>query len=250
MRNMVFCYLALALWMGPLPPSVPAPPPTQTYGYLWPLCKTPRRCLVEPVPYVAQPGDLLFTSSGNPFVYFGLWLAGQPHPNHTGLIIGCRDGALETLEAGGPSRRDRVATFPLQYRLDYQLDRRFRPIVWIRRIKKPISAGQRTILQAFAAEQIGKDFASVHRLTHFMLGRYPTPTHVTQSSWFCSELVAEAFLQAGMVPAGKLRPEATMPADLFLDRCPDISEGWEPPALWNRCPSIPVGGPRHLPSWD
>ena len=65
-----------------------------------------------------------------------------------------------------------------------------------------------------------------------------------QRSYFCSELVCEACVVAGLLDPETTRPSATYPRDLFygrsfnpfIDRNLDLNCGWYPPARWTDCP--------------
>jgi hypothetical protein len=120
--------------------------------------------------------------------------------------------------------------------------------VWIRRRSVLLTPEQRARLTAFAEAQDGKRFAWVRlvgQLTPFR-ARGPVRTnflgrpHGERSSYFCSELVLEACLVAGILDGDTVRPAATYPCDLFLDcsRNPYIDRTlklqcwWDPPARW------------------
>ena len=61
---------------------------------------------------------------------------------------------------------------------------------------------------------------------------------------FCSELVTEACVAAGLLGPERTRPAATYPCDLFygrswnlfIDRHLDVNAGWCPPARWTSHP--------------
>jgi hypothetical protein len=68
--------------------------------------------------------------------------------------------------------------------------------------------------------------------------------HGERRSYFCSELVMESCIAAGLVDAATTRPAATYPRDLFYGRSLncylnthlDLEAGWCPPARWTECP--------------
>jgi hypothetical protein len=108
-------------------------------------------------------------------------------------------------------------------------------------------------LTAFALAQDGKRFALARlagQLTPFR-SRGPLRTwfvggpHGDRRGYFCSELVCEACVAAGLLQPERTRPAATYPHDLFygrslnpfIDRHLDVNAGWEPPARWTDCPS-------------
>jgi hypothetical protein len=65
-----------------------------------------------------------------------------------------------------------------------------------------------------------------------------------RGGYFCSELVLEACVAAGLLDPKRVRPAASYPRDLFfgrsfnpfIDRHLDVNEGWCPPARWTYCP--------------
>jgi hypothetical protein len=108
-------------------------------------------------------------------------------------------------------------------------------------------------LTEFALAQDGKRFALFRlgvQLTPFRT-RGPLRTYFMGSphggnrrSYFCSELVSEACVAAGLLDPARTRPSATYPRDLFfgrsfnrfLNRHLEINEGWLPPARWTDQP--------------
>jgi hypothetical protein len=70
-------------------------------------------------------------------------------------------------------------------------------------------------------------------------------SNLERSNFFCSEMVLNAFISAGVLDARYLRPAATFPSDLFyghsrnlfVDRgVRQINCDWDPPARWTGCP--------------
>jgi hypothetical protein len=74
--------------------------------------------------------------------------------------------------------------------------------------------------------------------------RWVGAPHGERRSYFCSELVVEACIAAGLTDPATARPAATYPRDLFFDRSPNpyldehppLGDGWEPPARWTEHP--------------
>jgi hypothetical protein len=68
--------------------------------------------------------------------------------------------------------------------------------------------------------------------------------HGERSSYFCSELVMESCVAAGILDPATTRPAATYPRDLFFDgsinvylnKHLNLSAGWNPPARWTSRP--------------
>jgi hypothetical protein len=120
--------------------------------------------------------------------------------------------------------------------------------VWIRRRCVPLTAEQSALLTEFALSADGKRFALGRlglQLTPFRT-RGPLRTRFVglpqgdRKSYFCSELVTESCVAAGLLEYERTRPSATYPHDLFygrslnpfIDRHLDINDYWLPPARW------------------
>ena len=76
--------------------------------------------------------------------------------------------------------------------------------------------------------------------------------HGERGSYFCSELVVECCVVAGLIDADTARPAATYPRDLFfgdslnlyLHEHLHLEGGWLPPARWtDRVGPATAGGP-------
>jgi hypothetical protein len=220
-------------------------------SYLW----RPAYCLDDvlrgpAVPYVPQPGDLFLATDRALWSRAGHWLAGGAGVHHSAILFQRRDGRVGLLEAG-PFYSVRVEVLdPLDHVREHvgKGDR-----VWIRRRCLPLTPEQTARLTAFAEAQEGKSFAILRllrQLTPFR-SRGPVRTaflgrsHGERQRYFCSELVLEACLAAGLLDPDTTRPAATYPRDLFfgrsknpyLDKHLNLEEaGWCPPARWTGCP--------------
>jgi hypothetical protein len=103
----------------------------------------------------------------------------------------------------------------------------------------------------FALGRLGQQltpFRTRGPLRTWVMGK---PHGPSRGSYFCSELVTEACVAAGLIDPSVARPSATYPHDLFfarslnpyLRRNFDLSPGWYPPARWvDSLPAI-VSGP-------
>jgi hypothetical protein len=199
-------------------------------------------------PYLPQPGDIMLRLDSSIFWRVTHALALAFDPNGSGIVFARPDGSLAVLEAG-PSDTLWVGTPEmLPHLCEYAEAGR----VWIRRRKVPLTAEQSAALTAFAMRQDGKRFA-LHRLgvqlTIFRC-RGPLRTWLMgkpcgdKHNYFCSELVCEACVAAGLLDPERTRPRATYPRDLFfgtsynpfIDRHLDVNEHWHPPARWVPCP--------------
>lgn len=209
--------------------------------------------LREPAePYRPQPGDILLCTDHLLWAKFGHWAAGTGAPQHSGIVFALPDGRMALLE-GGPHNSVRCEILDLIPELQsYAVAER----VWIRRRSVPLTAEQSARLTAFALKVEGKPFAVFRllgQLTPFR-SRGPLRTQFVGGprggerwGYFCSELVAEACVAAGLFDPVTTRPAATYPRDLFfgrsrnayIDQHLDMS-AWFPPARWTPGPGVAV----------
>ncbi len=201
----------------------------------------------KPRAYLPQPGDVMLATDKNLFwkITHDLALAFEPH--NSALIVARRDGRLAVLEAG-PNDTIWVRNSDMLPHLKEYADK---GPVWIRKRKAPLTAEQSACLTEFAERQEGKRFALARlgvQLTPFrdrglVRTRFMGGPHGERSRYYCSELVLEACVAAGLVDAQNTRPSATYPHELFFDRShnPFINRhlplgcAWEPPARWVYC---------------
>jgi len=123
--------------------------------------------------------------------------------------------------------------------------------VWIRRRAVPLTQDESARLTQFALAQDGKWFAlqrlgvqlTVFRTRGPLRTRFVGKPHGDRHSYFCSELVMEACVAAGLIDRAIARPSATYPRDLYLDcslnpyinRTLKLAPCWDPPARWSSC---------------
>src|SRR5262249_20639349 len=112
--------------------------------------------------------------------------------------------------------------------------------VWVRRLRKPLSAEQSRRLTDFAVEQTAKHYA----LRRVLLEATPFKAHgpvrshlfgsarLDRRGWFCSELTVAAGAVVGLFDPQVMKPNTVYPRDLFTDHPHDISQRWEEPAPW------------------
>jgi hypothetical protein len=198
--------------------------------------------------YLPQPGDIMLRLDNSIFWRVTHYMAGAFDPNGSAIIFARPDGSLAILEAG-PNDTMWVGTPDMLPHLKEYADK---GRVWIRRRCVPLTPEQSCRLTEFALSQDGKRFALGRlgeQLTPFRT-RGPIRTyfigkpHGDRASWFCSELVSEACVAAGLIDPEQTRPSATYPHDLFfgrsynlyLDHHLEINAGWRPPARWTDCP--------------
>jgi hypothetical protein len=195
-------------------------------------------------PYLPQPGDIMLRLDGLAFWRVTHYMAFAFDPNGSGIVFARPDGSPAILEAG-PNDTMWVRTLDLLPHLhEYTVAGK----VWIRRRCVPLTPEQSARLTAFALAQDGKRFALCRlagQLTPFR-SRGPIRTcfvgrpHGDRRSYFCSELVMEACVAAGLLDPKRTRPSATYPRDLFyghslnpfLNHHLDINANWHPPARW------------------
>jgi hypothetical protein len=201
-------------------------------------------------PYVPQPGDIMLRLDGARFWRITHWMALAFDPNGSAIVFARPDGSMAVLEAG-PNDCLWVRTLDLIPHLqEYATAGR----VWIRRRRVPLTPEQSARLTEFALAQDGKRFAFARlagQLTPFR-HRGPIRTYFVgkpcgdRPRWFCSELVTEACVAAGLLDPERTRPSATYPHDLFygrsynlfIDRHLDLNECWYPPARWTKDPHL------------
>lgn len=205
--------------------------------------------------YVPQPGDIMLRLDHSPFWRTTHFMALAFDPNGSGIVFARPDGSLAVLEAG-PNDTFWVRTLDLLPHLQEYSDD---GPVWIRKRKEPLTKEQSARLTAFALAQDGKRFA-LHRLAIQLTPlrtRGPLRTRFfgkpqgDRRSYFCSELVLEACVAAGILDAERVRPSATYPRDLFfgrsfnpfIDRHLDVNASWHPPARWSAGPVTPLSAP-------
>jgi hypothetical protein len=203
------------------------------------------------LPYQPQPGDLFLATDQETWMRLGHWAAGGAGVHHSGILFRRGDGRLALLEAG-PFNSLQVETLdPLEHMRNHV---RSGDRVWVRRRCVPLSPEQSARLTAFAEAQDGKPFAVLRLAAQLtpVRSRGPLRTwligkpHGERRDWFCSELVCEACVAAGLFDGETTRPTATYPRDLFFGRSKnpylnshlDLS-GWCPPARWTEEP-VPV----------
>jgi len=197
----------------------------------------------EAVAYQPRPGDIVFFVS-NSLVYKVLYkfaLSGEPF--HVGIVVRGKDGCLQILEAGPCTEDPHVRLQPYPDRL-YEFPGR----VFVRRRNCELTAEENELLTGFALRQEGKCYAGLRFLLHGtpLRCRGPIRTHFMgkprgePSTYFCSELVLEALVAAGLTDPETARPRATTPQDLFLDSSMNpyidkhlkLAPDWGPPQRW------------------
>ena len=198
--------------------------------------------------YVPQPGDIMLRLDGSRFWRVTHYLALAFDPNGSGIVFARPDGTLAILEAG-PNDTMWVNSLDALPHLREYADA---GCVWIRKRRVPLTKEESCRLTQFATAQEGKHFALIRlggQLTP-LRSRGPLRTifigkpRGDRSSYFCSELVSEACVAAGLLEYERTRPAATYPHDLFfgrslnpfIDKHLDVNAHWYAPARWTDHP--------------
>jgi hypothetical protein len=198
--------------------------------------------------YVPQPGDLMLRLDGSKFWRVTHYLALAFDPNGSGIVFARPDGSLAVLEAG-PNDTHWVGTPDL---LPHLREYAAAGQVWIRKRRVPLTPEQSCRLTQFALAADGKRFALARLAGQLTPLRSRGPVRTCflahprgdRSNYFCSELVCEACVAAGLLDPARTRPAATYPRDLFygrslnpyIDKHLDINACWFPPARWTCTP--------------
>ncbi|MBM3980192.1 MAG: hypothetical protein FJ304_07880 [Planctomycetes bacterium] len=215
-------------------------------SFLWQPAYEDDHVLRAPVrAYAPQPGDIVLSADGSIFWLAMHNLAGTSHPTHSMIVFQMPDGKMAILEGGPHDTLKCRVLDALPHMASYEKDGR----VWVRRRACPLTAEQSARLTEFALAADGRDFAVrrlARQLTPFRT-RGPvrtaflgTPNGLARDAYYCSELVCEACVYAGLLDPRTTRPSATYPRDLFMDRSPNpylnkhlkLAPAWDPPARW------------------
>jgi hypothetical protein len=252
--------LALLL-LASLPGSLP--PPEFPAGFLYQPAFCVDYCLREPArPYVPQPGDLYLSTEDKFINRFAHKVVHSGGPHHSGIVFALPDGCLALLE-GGPESTLWIRVLDLIPSLSkyYQTKR-----VWIRQRQVPLTPEQSRRLTAFALAVAGKRFALVRMVLQGgpfrvkgpirtpLFGRPHAagfdpddPEPYLRARYYCSELVAEACVAAGLFDPVTSRPPSVYPRELFFgtSNIPYLREhldmsAWCPPARWAPWPGAPA----------
>lgn len=220
------------------------PPPPGSY--LWqPIFKEDEILRAPTREYVPQPGDIVLSADGSKFWLAMHRLAGTSHPTHSMIVVAMPDGRMGILEGGPHDTLKCRVLDALPHMFSYEAEGR----VWVRRRACPLTPEQSERLTEFALITNERDF-SLRRLT-VQLTPFRTrgpirtafvgkPNGPDRDAYYCSELVLEACVYAGLLDAQTTRPDATFPRDLFMDHSPNLylnkhlklAPAWDPPARW------------------
>jgi len=202
-------------------------------------------------PYMPQAGDIVMSTDGSVFWKTMHNLAGTSHPTHSMIVYARPDGTTAILEGGPHDTLKCLVVETLPHMFSYEKEGR----VWVRRRAVPLTCEQSAKLTEFALAVEGRRFALgrlAAQLTVFRTrGPFRTafvghPHGLDQKSYYCSELVCEACVYAGLLDAATTRPSATYPRDLYMDASLNpylnkhlkLAPAWEVPARWTSVPAM------------
>ena len=230
-------------------------------SYLWQPIFAEDDILRAPTrPYTPQPGDIVMSADGSLFWLTMHRLAGTSHPTHSMIVFAMPDGRMGIIEGGPHDTLKCRVLEALPHMLSYEAEGR----VWVRQRAVPLTPEQSARLTEFALAVDERRFALgrlAGQLTVFRTrGPLRTafvgkPQGLEKKSYYCSELVAEACVYAGLLDACTTRPAATYPRDLFFDASPNLylnkhlklATMWDPPARWT---SWTPAETDRLPAWQ
>ena len=220
--------------------------PAPCGSFLWQPAFREDKVLRGPTrPYVPQPGDIVLSADGSIFWKTMHNLAGTSHPTHSMIVFAMPDGRTGVLEGGPHDTLKCRVLETLPHMATYETEGR----VWVRARACPLTPEQSARLTEFALATDMREFAVgrlAGQLTPFRTrGPLRTafvgkPHGIGRDSYYCSELVAEACVYAGIMDPKTTRPSATYPRDLFMDhslnpylnRHLKLAPAWDPPARW------------------
>jgi hypothetical protein len=201
-------------------------------------------------PYELQPGDIVLSTDTSRFWTLMHHLAGTSHPTHSMIVFAMPDGRPAILEGGPHDTMKCRILEAMPHMASYEAEGR----VWVRRRTVPLTPMQSARLTEFCLSVNCRAF-STRRLAIQLTplrSRGPIKTYVMgkpngpdRVSYYCSELVCEACVYAGLMDAATTRPSATYPRDIFFGDSINIylhrhlgvmNCAWDAPARWTGCP--------------
>jgi hypothetical protein len=243
--------------------------PDGPIGYLYePAFSVDYQLRLPARPYAPRPGDLFLATDERLIARLGHLVVHSGAPHHSGIVFALPDGRPALLE-GGPDNTQYLRVLDLAHQLEfYSTQKR----VWVRQRCVPLTPEQSYRLTVFALAAADRHFAEVRMVLQAypltkvkgpirtrLFGR-PYAAHFDpadpeagmRKKYFCSELVTEACVAAGLLPPVTTRPQSMYPRELFFgtSRIPFIRHhldmaAWLPPSRWTSCPgSEPALEPR------
>jgi hypothetical protein len=210
-------------------------------------------------PYVPQPGDLVLATDERIVARVAHLVVHSGAPHHSGIVFALPDGRPALLE-GGPDNSWYLRVLDLTHQLEFYASNKR---VWVRPRCVSLTPEQSDRLTAFALAAADRQFAEARMVlqgnpitrakgtvrTRFV-GRPvaadfdpASPEAGMRKQYYCSELVTEACVAAGLLPPDTTRPMSMYPRELFFgsSRIPYIQHhldmsAWLPPSRWSASP--------------
>lgn len=252
---MQFALLLIALGNGAPAGGDAQPKRVSPTGFLYQPSFSIDYELREPCdPYCPQPGDIYLATEDWFLARFGHLTVFSGAPHHSGIVFAMPDGRMALME-GGPDSTLYIRILDLIPQMTHYTDTKR---VWIRQRRVPLTPEQSRRLTAFCLAAADRPFALTRmvkerspfrakgRLRTPLIGRPhaadfnpDNPEPSMRNRYFCSELVTEACVAAGLLDPRTTRPMSMYPRELYFgsSRIPyvrnhlDMSE-WAPPARW------------------
>lgn len=201
--------------------------------------------------YSPQPGDIVMATGDSIFWTTMHTITAYGLPTHSMIVFAMPDGRPAILEAAPHNTHLCRVLEAIPHIASYE---DFPARVWVRRRSCPLTPQQSARLTEFCLSMEEHWFANgrlAMQLTPLrprgpirtaFVGR---PQGPGRSAYFCSELVAEACVYAGIMDAETTRPAATQPRDLFFGGSRNLylnrhmwtmNLNWDPPARWTGHP--------------
>jgi hypothetical protein len=212
-------------------------------SYLATLVQAPDgRLATQSGPYVPQEGDLVLYDEQSPTWRALYRMVGSDCPDHSGIVVKLPDGRPALLEAGP----DDGHLIGLHCGLleAYSRLHEFKGIIYIRRLRQPLTPEQSARLTDFALAQDGKRYA----LGRLLLQATPIRcrsgwrarvfgrTYLDRGAWLCAELAVAAGTAAGLFDPDIHHANRIYPRDIVYDDVYDLSATWHAAGIWSPSP--------------
>ncbi len=201
-------------------------------------------------PYDLQPGDIVLAADTSRFWTLMHHLAGTSHPTHSMIVFAMPDGRPAILEGGPHDTLKCRILEAIPHMASYEAEGR----VWVRRRLTPLTAWQSARLtefclalncRAFSTRRLAIQLTALRARGTIRTAFVGKPHGMDRVAYYCSELVCEACVYAGLMDGATTRPAATYPRDLFFGDCINpylhrhlraMNCFWDAPARWTGCP--------------
>ena len=173
--------------------------------------------------YKPQAGDLILYRTQEDTRRILTGLATGNMITHSGIVVEDKEGKKWVMHAITKG----VTIEPLESILTDPDD------IFIRPLKKPLTAEQFNILSHFAKNEEGKLFEKNDLMVIAIPHIRRTPPPKSRNTYFCSQLVSTACVTANIIRSDKngvyINPDGITPTDLFDDRRIILSDIWKRP---------------------